>query len=109
MTLKTLMKLSKTRAHSTDLEETCLKTKRSCPDQISKSYFLLQDVSEIAVELGFPSCSVDQFVAEPESGMTLPNPAIVPNFSQPIPPEGHEWIYPYTTQPHYLSQNAGPW
>lgn len=70
---------------------------------------MLQDVSEIAVELGFPSCSVDQFVAEPESGMTLPNPAIVPNFSQPLPPEGHEWIYPYTTQPHYLSQNAGPW
>lgn len=69
----------------------------------------VQDVSEVAVELGFPSCSVDQFVADPESGMTLPNPAIVPNFSQPIPPEGHEWIYPYSTQPHYLSQNAGPW
>ncbi|EIE21518.1 hypothetical protein COCSUDRAFT_66927 [Coccomyxa subellipsoidea C-169] len=71
--------------------------------------FFLLDVSEIAVELGFPSCSVDQFVADPESGMTLPNPAIVPNFSQPVPPEGHKWIYPYTTQPHYLSQNAGPW
>ncbi|CAL8469510.1 g9051 [Coccomyxa elongata] len=71
--------------------------------------FFVLDVSEVAVELGFPSCSVDQFVADPESGMTLPNPAIVPNFSQPIPPKGHEWIYPYSTQPHYLSQNAGPW
>lgn len=80
-----------------------------CDRQRKIDWRMLQDVSEIAVELGFPACSVDRFVADPESGMTLPNPAIVPNFSQPIPPEGHEWIYPYSTQPHYLSQNAGPW
>lgn len=66
-------------------------------------------MSEIAVELGFPSCSVDRFVSDPETGMTLPNPALVPNFTQPEPPEGHEWIYPYASQPHYQSQNAGPW
>ena len=69
----------------------------------------MQDMSEIAVELGFPSCSVDRFVADPESGITLPNPALVPNFTRTVAPEGHEWIYPFTTQPHYQSQNAGPW
>ena len=69
----------------------------------------VQDMSEIAVELGFPACSVDRFVADPESGITLPNPALVPNFTRAEPPEGHEWIYPFTTQPHYQSQNAGPW
>ena len=68
-----------------------------------------QDLSEIAVELGIPACSVDRFVADPESGMTLPNPAIVPNFTHLVPPEGHDWIYPFTTLPHYHSQNAGPW
>ena len=61
------------------------------------------------MELGFPACSVDRFVADPESGMTLPNPAIVPNFTHLVPPEGHDWIYPFTTLPHYHSQNAGPW
>lgn len=69
----------------------------------------MQDMSEIAVELGFPACSVDRFVADPESGITLPNPALVPNHTRADPPEGHDWIYPYTTQPHYQSQNAGPW
>ena len=62
------------------------------------------------MELGFPACSVDRFVADPESGITLPNPALVPNFTRGrTRPRATSWIYPYTTQPHYQSQNAGPW
>ena len=81
----------------------------SCTPKIDYAWLTCQDMSEIAVELGFPACSVDRFVADPESGITLPNPALVPNFTRSDPPEGHSWIYPYTTQPHYQSQNAGPW
>ena len=77
--------------------------------RVSLNRSVAQDVSEIAVELGFPSCSVDRFVADPETGVILPNPAIVPNFTQLTPPEGHDWIYPFATLPHYHSQNAGPW
>ncbi|CAL5229778.1 g13167 [Coccomyxa viridis] len=78
-------------------------------DRNAPCKFFILDMSEIAVELGFPSCSVDRFVADPESGITLPNPALVPNFTRAQAPEGHDWIYPFTTQPHYQSQNAGPW
>ncbi len=48
-------------------------------------------------------------MADPESGVTLPNPALAPNFTRSAAPEGHDTIYPFATLPHYHSQNAGPW
>ncbi|KAK9822652.1 hypothetical protein WJX81_003745 [Elliptochloris bilobata] len=69
------------------------------------------NVSEVAAELGLPTCSEDLFVTDPEALIVLPNPALVPNLTAnpPEPPPGHEWIYPYASSPHYNSQNAGPW
>ena len=49
-------------------------------------------------------------VADPENGIILPNPQpIFPNGTVPEAPPHHGWMYPYTTMPHYHSQNAGPW
>ena len=49
-------------------------------------------------------------MSDPETGMMLPDPKFVaPNATIPEAAAGTEWIYPYTSSPHYHSQNAGPW
>ncbi|CAL8469167.1 g8708 [Coccomyxa elongata] len=72
--------------------------------------FFILDVSEIAQELGLPTCSDERLATDPETGMVLPNPGrVAPEAVIPEPPPDHEWIYPYSVAPHYHSQNAGPW
>ena len=51
-----------------------------------------------------------RLATDPETGMMLLDPKFVaPNVTISEPPNGQEWIYPYTVAPHYQSQNAGPW
>ena len=84
---------------------------RSALSRFAPTKIFVLNVSEVAAQLGLPTCSEDLFVTDPEALIVLPNPALVPNFTTdpPPPPPGHEWIYPYASSPHYTSQNAGPW
>lgn len=70
------------------------------------------DISDLANEIGFPMCDVDNIATDAETGMTLPNPeTLVANFSgiRPTPTKSHEWIFPWNILPHYVGQTAGPW
>ena len=84
---------------------------RSALSRFAPTKIFMLNVSEVAAQLGLPTCSEDLFVTDPEALIVLPNPALVPNFTAdpPTPPPGHDWIYPYASSPHYTSQNAGPW
>ena len=84
---------------------------RSMPARLAHTKVFVLNISEVAAELGLPTCSEDDVVTDPEALIVLPHPSLTPNFTAepPEPPEGHEWIYPYAHSPHYNSQNAGPW
>ena len=81
------------------------------PARLAHTKVFVLNISEVAAELGLPTCSEDDLVTDPEALIVLPHPSLTPNFTaeRPEAPEGHEWIYPYAHSPHCNSQNAGPW